>query len=66
MMKYFPKREPVKGFSVQSIASKVKERLINDPCRSQQPTVTIHRSIPSSVGGHWANRGYEEYRQAAF
>ena len=69
MIAYFPKRHPAKGFSVKSIASKVKERLLNDPYRNQSPTVAIRRSIPLDTnlisGMHWANRSFEEYRRAA-
>ena len=69
MIKYFPKREDVEGFT-KTLRDKVKERLLNDPYKEQQttlqlvePTVTIHR--PRVGVGHWANRGFEEYKKAA-
>ena len=66
MIKYWPKREAVKGFT-ESLGKKVKERLSNDPFKdkpkAERPTITIFR--PRVGIGHWANRGYEEYKRAA-
>ena len=68
MIKYFPKREDVEGFT-NSIKS-IKQRLLNDLGKTEatiepliKPTITIHR--PRVGVGHWANRGYEEYKDAA-
>ena len=65
MINYFPKRSSVKGFA-ESIGNKVKDRLKRDlkkvePVPAQ--TIIIHR--PRVGIGHWANRGYEEYKRAA-
>ncbi len=65
MSNYFPNRNPAQGFSVTSIASKVKERLVNDPYRNIKQKVMLNRTIPSSIESHWANRTYEEYKDAA-
>ena len=66
MINYWPRRASVRGFT-QSISSKVKERLSNDPFKGkpkiEQPSITIHR--PRVGVGHWANRGFEEYKDRA-
>ena len=65
MIRYFPRREDVKGFTT-SLKNKMKERLMND-LDNTKPTVkqviNIHR--PRVGIGHWANRGFEEYKDAA-
>ncbi len=76
--KFFPARPSVQGFT-ESLAKKVKERLVNDRFKEvreveqqvkmhleekvEQPTITILR--PRVGIGHWANRGFEEYKRAA-
>ena len=82
MIKYFPQRASVQGFT-KSLAKKVKERLAHDPFKEQlkveeQIALKLDSQAKLEVGeqvinivrprvgiGHWANRGFEEYKRAA-
>ena len=62
MIKYFPQRSDVKGFT-KSLGEHIKGRLANDRHKSKR-IITIHRPRVG-FASHWANRGFEEYKNAA-
>ena len=69
MTKYWPKRESVYGFA-ESFRKKVEGELKSRKSNKgiKQPSfnhIYITSSFAKEVGIHWANRDFEEYRDAS-
>ncbi len=64
MSNYWPGRPSPEGFSIEKLAQNYKERLYR---RAQNVYVKPQvKNRESNLNyGHWANRDFQEYREAA-
>ncbi len=79
MKNFWPHRSKAKGFSIENLASKYREKIsiISSNKTSTQfsddtnikliseVNINIPITSESNPKGHWANRDFSEYREAA-
>ncbi len=79
MKNFWPYRSEAKGFSIEKLAHKYRERISSFASdgiphkyemdknfkKSAQDDKEINRSFLLVQKGHWANRDFSEYRNAA-
>ena len=79
-MKFFwPRRSEAKGFSIENLASKYREKISRLSSNKIQNQISYEKNIKFMQEkckklevsnlcikrGHWANRDFSEYKQAA-
>ena len=76
---FWPKRSNAKGFSIENLARKYREKISNVTSDkvlnkllddnslklTKEDIKHMQLSIHSNKRGHWANRDFSEYRDAA-
>ena len=76
---FWPHRSDAKGFSIENLARKYREKISRvstdeisnqilvdrDFKSTQEDNIRISLPYRSSKRGHWANRDFSEYREAA-
>ncbi len=76
---FWPHRPKVKGFSIENLASKYREKISNASSNEIQNKLLVDSNLKAITDdtnhmvltnryikrGHWANRDFSEYREPA-
>ena len=76
---YWPHRSKVKGFSIETLSFKYREKITNLSSEKLSNKLLIDRNLKSKIKdtiqlrispdfpkrGHWANRDFSEYKESA-
>ncbi len=71
MSRYWPKRSSPEGFSIEKLAQTYRKKILSKQNQLDQSILAtkiiskVSASKQNWYGPHWANRYYEEYREAA-